>query len=394
MKRVSLWTGPVCGACVSLVMAAAPSDLDRDGDVDLADFARFQVCVRGTDVLQLDPGCQLARLDDDLDVDQDDYLIFEGCLSGANVPATSQCTGRGVAYFPREAVWYQEIATAPVDAESAAVIAALDAAGGWGTGTMRIDYSFEVLDADETTPFRGFIPTGDHFTPDCDFDQVPIPVGGAIEGEDGYACLSDGDCHLIVAHWPSQTLYEMWRANITGGVFYGGCLAVWDMTQVYGPAGRGENCTSADAAGFPIAPLLFTAGEVAGGWIDHAIRFILPNSRIRNGVYVHPATHSTGATSGGPDMPPYGARLRLRADFPLGSLPNDGARVVARAMQRFGIFLSDGGQIALTAQSDRFTTADWDGLLGPYDLASIQVTDFEMIEAGPRIPYTGNCIRE
>ena len=231
-----------------------------------------------------------------------------------------------------------------MDAQSAAVIAWLSSAGGWGLGHLQIDFSLEVLQADANTPLLTFARTDDWYDPDCDFAAVPVPPGGALEGESGYECVSDGDCHLIVVYPPTQKLYEMWRANITGGVFYGGCLAIWDMTRVYTPKGRGENCTSADAAGYPIAPLLFNADEVQAGWIDHAIRFILPNSRIRNGVYVHPATHSTGATSGGSNAPPYGARLRLRADYPVDTLPSAGARVVARAMQRYGILLADGGK--------------------------------------------------
>jgi serine/threonine-protein kinase len=165
------------------------------------------------------------------------------------------------------------------------------------------------------------------------------------------------------------------------------------MTRVYPPSGRGEQCTSADAAGYPIAPLLFTADEVAAGSIDHAIRFILPNARIRSGVYVHPATHGTPSTSGPAEAPPYGTRLRLRADYPLDRLPNAGARVVARAMQRYGILLSDGGNIALTARSDRFTTAKWSGLLGSRDLDALRPADFAMIEAGERIPLTLDCVR-
>ena len=69
---------------------------------------------------------------------------------------------------------------------------------------------------------------------------------------------------------------------------------------------RGDQCTSADAAGFPIAPMLFTADEVAAGEIAHAIRFILPNPRMasfpdgpdsntaRDPLYVRPATHAGG----------------------------------------------------------------------------------------------------
>ncbi len=295
--------------------------------------------------------------------------------------------------FPAGAIWYEDISEAPLDAQSAEVIAWLDSVGGWGGGEMRIDYSIEVLYADEDTEFRSFTPTDDHFLPDCDLDDIPVPDEGALEGENGYACTNDGDCHLIVVHASSNTLYEMWRANIVGSSFQGGCLSVWDLTRMYDGAGRGENCTSADAAGYPIAPLLFTADEVAAGEIDHAIRFILPNSRIRNGVYVHPATHSTGATSGPSSAPPYGARFRLRGDYPLDTLPNEAARTVARAMQRYGMFLSDGGIIALTAQSDRLTTAQWLGLLDTRDLTDLQVTDFEMVDGGERIAYTGDCVR-
>jgi serine/threonine-protein kinase len=114
---------------------------------------------------------------------------------------------------------------------------------------------------------------------------------------------------------------------------------------------------------------------------------------MRRLVYVHPATHSTHATSGPATAPPYGSRLRLRADYPLQSLPNEAARVVARAMQKYGILLSDGGTIALTAQSDRFTTSKWQSLLGPHDLQALEVTDFQMVSGGQRFTYTGDCVR-
>ena len=316
----------------------------------------------------------------------------DGSSSGGS-PAPSPGTPVSTpSYFPPDAVWYRDVSTAALDPQSAAVVAYLDRMG-WGLGRMQIDFSIEVLTADATTPVRAFVPTGDHFKPDCDLNPVPVPPGGALEGEEGYECRGDGDCHLIVVDRPRMRLFELWRADIRGDTFRGGCLAAWDMTRVYPPSGRGEQCTSADAAGFPIAPLLFDADEVAEGRIDHAIRFILPNATIREGEYVHPATHGTRATSGPPEAPPYGARLRLRADYPLASLPNEGARTVARAMQRYGILLSDAGRVALTARSDRFTRAKWAGLLGPLDLAALRPRDFEMVAAGDRIPLTNDCVR-
>jgi hypothetical protein len=302
-------------------------------------------------------------------------------------------------YFPADSPWYQDVSMSPVDSESTAVINWLASVGGWGGGRMQIDFTIEVLEADASTPFRTFNASDDFYDPDCDFAAVPVPPNGALEGEAGYQCVGDGDCHLLVVHRPSNRLYEMWRANIVGsaggagGTFNGGCLAVWNMNLTYPATGCGQDCTSADAAGFPISPLLFTADEVVAGHIDHAIRFILPNSRMRRRVYVHPATHSTFPTSGPATAPPYGTRLRLRADYPLQNLPNEAARVVARAMQKYGILLSDGGTIALTAQSDRFTAAKWNGLLGPLDLRLLNVTDFQMVAAGDRYDYTGDCAR-
>lgn len=319
--------------------------------------------------------------------------VFAGLSCLAPAAADAQPPAGHGPYFPADAPWYQDISTAPVDSESAAVISWLSGVGGWGGGHMQIDFSIEVLEANASTPFVSFAPTDDFFDPDCDFTAVPLPPNGALEGEAGYQCASDGDCHLIVVHRPSNRLYEMWRADVVGSQFFGGCLAVWNMNLTYLPTGRGNDCTSADAAGFPIAPLLFNADEVAAGHVDHAIRFILPNSRMRRRVYVHPATHSTFPTSGPATAPPYGARLRLRADYPLQSLPNEAARVVARAMQKYGILLADGGTIALTAQSDRFTASKWNGLLGPLDLQLLQVSDFQMVAGGDRFNYTGDCVR-
>ncbi len=300
----------------------------------------------------------------------------------------------GWRYFPAGAFMYLDYSDAPLHADSGAIIAALASAGGWGQDNqMQIDFSIEVLhDLDGTAPLRDFIATGEHYSPDCDLDPMPVPLAGALEGENAYECTSDGDCHLIVVRHASQTLHEMWRANIEGGDFYGGCLAVWDMTRVYGPLGRGEQCTSADAAGFPIAPLLFSADEVAAGEIAHAIRFILPNDRVRARRYVRPATHGTN-TTGGAMAPPYGVHFRLKAGVDISGL-NPGAQVVARALKKYGMFHADGGNIALTAQSDRFTEAKWDGLLGPRDLFALKVSDFEVIDHGGTIEVTYDCVRE
>jgi serine/threonine-protein kinase len=116
----------------------------------------------------------------------------------------------------------------------------------------------------------------------------------------------------------------------------------------------------------------------------------LPNNRVQPG-HVRPATHGT-STTGIAGAPYYGVHLRLRADYPVDSLP-PGARVVARAMQKYGMYHADGGNIALTAQSDRHTTAKWSGLLGSKDLAALRIEDFDVIDHGPMIPLADDCVR-
>jgi len=59
------------------------------------------------------------------------------------------------------------------------------------------------------------------------------------------------------------------------------------------------------------------------------------------------------------------------------------------------MILSDGGNIPVTVQSDRFTATKWaDVGVSNHSLISIQVTDFEVVDLGPRIALTYDCVLE
>jgi len=320
----------------------------------------------------------------------------------------SQAEGR---YFPDDAWFYDDVSAAPVTADSAAITQWMVqnmGPGGWGTGTMRIDFSIVAIDAPAGTMKRAFTLDPDYYyEPDCDTTPVPLPPGGYVEDypQDppdpndpwaGYDCsgFNDGaDCHMIVVSRSEQRLYEIYHATVDDtDTFYGGCEALWSTGAAPGPDGRGQQCTSADAAGFPIAPLLFSAEEIKAGVIDHAIRFILPNSMIRTKKYVAPATHGTN-TTGPMTSIPYGGHMRLRADYPIANL-KPAAQVVARAMQTYGMYMADGGNIALTAQADVVGCATWAEVdLGPQDLNVLKATDFEVIDHGPTMDVTYECTR-
>jgi serine/threonine-protein kinase len=297
-------------------------------------------------------------------------------------------------YFPPGAIWTQDVSQAPVDPNSSAMIATLADAGGWGNGRMQVDLNLRVLKADAKTPYVPFRKAADFYAADSDAPSTfPLPAGGGIEGAQGYQCNGeDGDCHLIVVDRDHGKLWEAYRANYTSGAVSATFVAVWDLNRVYPPSGRGDQCTSADAAGLPVAPLVFNADELATGSINHAIRFIIPNPRIRAHVFVHPATHA-GAPRGPASAPPMGALFRLKASYDLSQL-KPSAQVVARAMQKYGMYLSDGGNITLTAQNDADTVSKYaDVDFGVHDLRPLKVTDFEVVDGGKPIPLTDDCVR-
>jgi hypothetical protein len=295
-------------------------------------------------------------------------------------------------YFPSGAIWNREVTQASVDERSSAIIGWLSSVGGWGHGRLQVDFSLRVLQADANTPTVRVHVNSDG--PDSDkLSSIPLPAHGGLEGQADYKCPDeDNDCHLIVVDRSNAKLYESYHANYSGNSLTTVGITVWDLNRVYPPSGRGDQCSSADAAGFPIAPLVFNADELASGSINHAIRFVLPNPRIRAGVFVHPATHA-GAPRGPLNAPPYGAHFRLKSSFDISQL-SPAAQVVARAMQKYGMFLSDGGNIALTAQSDADTQAKYSDLnFGPHDMEAIKVTDFEVLDLGKPIELTYDCVR-
>jgi len=293
--------------------------------------------------------------------------------------------------FPSSAIFYQDISNAPVDSNWNTIYQ--DAlASGWGNN-FQLDPSFNVNYADSSVTPRQ--PTQDPGAePDCDDAPVPVPPGGKIEGENDYECTSGGDCHMLI--YQGSRLYELYQGSITGGQSTGGtftssCEVVWDLTKDYWqpgtPYSRGDGCNGADAADMPIAPLLLKKDEIAAHQIDHAMRFTIANSKIDNTYYVHPATHLGG--SGTPNQTiPYGARFRLKASFDVSTLTTPEAQAVAVALQKYGMFMDDGGNFFVSA------TTDITDVIDTHALATLQPSDFEMVDGGTRINFhQQNCTR-
>jgi serine/threonine-protein kinase len=310
-----------------------------------------------------------------------------GSGGGAGGTGAGGSAQAGACVFPASSTICQDISGAAVDSQSSAILSALDASG-WGSG-LGIDVSFTILTADASVARRAFTSTGDE--PDCDTAPIPVPAGGNIEGNPDYHCADGGDCHLLV--YQGTRLYELYQADITGGLatggtFKGSCEVVWDLTHDYWQPmspptfGRGDHCNGADAADLPMAALVLTSADVTSGQINHAFRFTISNSLMQKGVYVHPATHIGSPSGTGPTFLPYGARLRLRGDYDLTKLPSDAARTVARALQKYGMFLADGGNLFLSAE------VGVQNVISTSALRGLKATDFEMVDGGPRYTWS------
>lgn len=330
------------------------------------------------------------------------------------------------------AIWNQDVSNATLRSNSTQMMMHLEylatlhtGSGKWGGDSpasnrdFQMDLTMYVLHANGSTPTATVVawpgvvdnPDDPYYYTDCDDPgpqtQFPVPAGGGVEGTDppGYSCdASSNDCHLLVANDATKVLYESYNTNaLDGSGLHTHCALRWDLTKVYPRYGRGEHCTSADGAGFPIAPLLFNADEVwaaaqVQGDLGHAIRFILGNSRMMNDRYVHPASHGTTATSDiDADAVPYGSRLRLKATFDVNAFSaKESVRVLLRTLQKYGMFLSDGGNIPLTGESDHYNTHKWsdaDVNIDSHSLFGINPTDFDVIEAGAPMTVTYDCVR-
>jgi serine/threonine-protein kinase len=214
---------------------------------------------------------------------------------------------------------------------------------------------------------------------------------------------------MFVYNNTTQILYESYATNVVNGVVTSRCGVIWNMSPdfTYGPTlrdnptsqvGSGDQCTSADAAGLPMSPFMVSADDIARGSIDHAMRLTLPNSQIRASVFVRPAVHIGGPSAPAASLaPPYGTRFRLKASFNISGF-SAGGQVVAKALQKYGMIIADGGDHCLSAVTDTYTVHKWsDSNVNlkaiNSDLLNLSPSDFEIVDAGSPISATFKCRR-
>jgi hypothetical protein len=235
----------------------------------------------------------------------------------------------GCPVFPASSPWNQRVDALPVHPRSDAIVRSIGleetvhpdfGSGRYDGRPIGIPYQVVPRDARRTrVRFR--------YAAESDRGPYPIPRSPRIEG--------GADRHMLMIRRGTCRLYELFAARRRGDGWQAGSGAIFDLRS---NRLRPRGWTSADAAGLPIFPGLVRYPEVAAGEIPHALRFTV--SRTRR-AFVFPARHYASALTD-PDLPAMGQRLRLKRSVRIDALPRQ-ARVVARALQRYGMLVADNG---------------------------------------------------
>jgi hypothetical protein len=268
--------------------------------------------------------------------------------------------------LPADNIWNARVDELPVDPQSNAYVQTIGAgtivhpdfgSGLWLGGRIGIPYT--VVDSTQAGVDVSFQWPGE-----SDPGPYPIPTDAPIEGVPG-----SGDRHILIVDRDACILYEVYRAVWQpDGSIDAGSGAIFDLRS---NALRPDGWTSADAAGLPILPGLVRYEEVAGGTIDHAIRFTVPETRR---AYVWPGRHFASSLLEA-RFPPMGQRFRLKAEVSLDAFSPE-ARTIAQALKTYGMILADNGSAWFLSgvPDERW---DNDNLR---DLRTLTGSDFEAVD--------------
>ena len=205
--------------------------------------------------------------------------------------------------------------------------------------------------------------------------EVPVPEGAKpAKGTDANIIFWNPKTGDEWGFWQAKIRYDgSWSAR--NGYYYN---TNWNAVPPKGFISRG--------AGLPYFAGLIRPWEIEQGKIEHAIGFSL---NYPSPLYVYPATKSDGISKAIPSLPE-GARLQLdptltKEDFQLWRLNKEG-RIIARALQEYGMILVDGsGHPKISVEYEG--TAHWGDLLNKNAVSNIPYSAFKLLSLNtPRQP--------
>jgi hypothetical protein len=188
---------------------------------------------------------------------------------------------------------------------------------------------------------------------DTDNDRVsdvPVPINDTMWGE------QTADGHISIIDPFHNVLWEMSRfRGISDNFIYCSTFNIWDLTGTgVGDPNEGlrAKARGGRGSGFPIIAGLIRPEEVQSGEIRHALCFTFDS--VKRNEFYYPACRSDGKSDLN-DSPAEGMLFQLNPELSDGDFDrwglSPGTKVVARALQKYGMYLCDcGGPMALQLQ--------------------------------------------
>jgi IPT/TIG domain/Dockerin type I domain len=340
----------------------------------------------------------------------------------------------GQQIFPADNPWNQNIASAPVAANSAAIIAKIGSSirlhPDWGADSAAngndplYGIPVNIVHGNTTAKVNVSI---DNYPDESDIVPVPIPANAVLEGDfqngpnpngGGYGENGNpnqrGDSHLIIWDEDDNIAYELYgvsrpndptlfpnnddvEVTKTDNAWHAAQETVWNMnTDTF----RTLGATSADAAGLSILAGLarpdegLPTSEGGQGAINHALRVTLPGSDV-NPQYIYPASHEVNESQGSNKLP-LGGRLRLENTPAINTLISNmppESQIVARAMQQYGLIVADIGSamyVTGTSASENASgqisqTWNLDDIFASNGLEVLTAGDFQVVDLTPKV---------
>jgi hypothetical protein len=310
---------------------------------------------------------------------------FGGAVAGGPIPLR-------LPLLPPNNWWNLDISAVPVDPQSQQLIqfigATRSAYPDFGTDVAGPVRGIPIIITDGTVEKKAVKFTeapeeSDGWNPITQQSEAfyPIPdeaitIEGWVEGgEPGNVDLRPASRRMLIVDKARNHLYELRGVWFSGQEWEASSGAFFDMNT---NNRRPEGWRSADVSGLAVLPGLIRYEEVTGaGEIRHAHRVSL---RATNG-HAFPASRTANSTAG---ALPLGARLRLKASKDIASYSVEMQRIL-RAFKKYGLIVAEEG-------SDLHVSGDydsrWQGDVFQAAFATLQASDFEVIELGWRPPLT------
>jgi hypothetical protein len=174
---------------------------------------------------------------------------------------------------------------------------------------------------------------------------------------------SQGTDEAVTIYQPStDTYWDFWRAEKDATGHWSACWG-GKITHYSRNPGIFTNPLGATATGLPLGAFTIRIDELRRGYIDHAVN--LATVRTRADCTSWPASRNDGNTAGA-DLPCEGQRFRLDPTFDISTVRSPAARTIARAMQEYGLVLTDKAGALVTYAEDPRPDMARNGGVDPY----------------------------